>query len=108
MIASLTRRIVAVLTLALALVLLSPAGASAVGLGKRCGGFPGIQCDGALFCQYAPGRCGVLDAPGTCVKVPAGCPKNLKPVCGCDNKTYSNDCFRQMARVSKKHNGQCK
>ena len=96
------------LALALALVFLAPVGASAVGLGKTCGGFANLQCDAGLFCQYPTGRCGVLDRPGKCVKVPTACPRIFRPVCGCDSKTYGNDCERQMAMVSKKHDGRCR
>jgi hypothetical protein len=40
------------LAAALALTIFVPAGgAEAVGIGKQCGGFPGIQCDAGLFCQ---------------------------------------------------------
>jgi hypothetical protein len=41
---------------ALALMIAVPTSADAVGLGKQCGGFPGIQCDAGLFCQKKPGQ----------------------------------------------------
>jgi hypothetical protein len=45
--------------------------------------------------------------------VPVVCPFAKKgaaivaPVCGCNNKTYGNDCLRQHAKVSKSHDGKC-
>jgi hypothetical protein len=92
---------------ALALMISIPSGAGAVGLGKQCGGFPGIQCDAGLFCQKKAGTCSIIDMSGTCARVPKLCPRIFRPVCGCDGKTYPNDCERQRAMVSKSHDGKC-
>jgi hypothetical protein len=96
------------LAAALMMALSLPTGAGAVGPGKQCGGFPGIQCDAGLFCQKKPGQCSIIDMSGTCAKVPRFCPGIFRPVCGCDGKTYGNDCERQAAMVSKNYNGKCR
>lgn len=36
------------------------------------------------------------------------CIEIYDPVCGCNNKTYSNACYAQAYGVSVSHNGECK
>ena len=92
---------------ALVLMIVLPAGAHAAAV-QKCGTFPGGFCDPSSFCQKPPGTCALIGGEGVCVKVPEVCNEIYRPVCGCDGQTYSNDCHREMARVSKAHNGKCR
>ena len=59
------------------------------------------------FCELPQGSCQKPSQQGLCQKKSVFCPMLYKPVCGCDGKTYSNNCLRQSAGVSEKHDGVC-
>lgn len=76
-------------------------------LGESCGGFAGVRCDKGLWCDPSPGQCGVADAAGKCVKIGQLCTQVILPVCGCNGRTYNNDCERQKRKIAKKSDGKC-
>ena len=102
------RQAMTILALAFGLAFLVPTHAAAVGAGKTCGGIAGVACDYGLFCDFKAGSCRISDAQGKCVKVPTACPRIFRPVCGCDKKTYGNNCERLAAKAQLDHNGKCK
>jgi len=91
-------------------MLLAGTPAHAVSLGKACGGAAGATCDKGLWCEPPSGTC--RTGEGVCVAIPRLCiarkrSKSFRPVCGCNSKTYSSDCFRRAYKVGKSHDGTC-
>ena len=85
-------------------------GTTSTGGGKMCGGIAGLTCAAGQFCDLTLGDCGkIADGSGTCAATGStvACSKILAFVCGCDGTTYSNDCVRQAAGVSKAADGPC-
>ncbi len=74
---------------------------------NACGGIMGLPCKEGAYCQYPEGSCDWADMMGECVDVPGACIALWDPVCGCDGKTYGNDCELAAAMAQKDHHGAC-
>ncbi len=76
--------------------------------GGTCGGIGGLQCPAGEGCLYPAGKCNQPDLAGTCTTTPDPCPTGGPQICGCDGKTYANDCEIAKAGVRPDHKGKCK
>jgi hypothetical protein len=101
------RKLVIIAFVGIASLAYSVSSAGAVLPGQMCGGSAGIPCDNELWCEMQSGHCQRAAAAGVCSAIPRVCNRIFKPVCGCDGRTYSNDCERRSHRASKKRDGAC-
>lgn len=84
----------------------APAWAAAIG--ETCDGIAALSCDQGLWCEHPPGQCGVADGAGVCAREEGiSCEAISHPVCGCDGKTYGNDCERRSHHAQLDHAGEC-
>jgi hypothetical protein len=64
------------------------------------------QChDTKMWCAKPNGHC---KGKGACTAKPDVCPDVVAPVCGCNGKTYNNECMAHRAGVNVRADGKCK
>jgi hypothetical protein len=74
---------------------------------RTCGGIGGTVCPEGQACDLRDPTCQTADLAGQCVAAPDACVEVFAPVCGCDDVTYDNDCFRVKAGATLRHPGPC-
>jgi len=72
---------------------------------------PAMLCESSLDCSksdYCAKPTGECEGDGMCRPRPDVCPEYASPVCGCDGKTYSNECFAAFEGINILHHGMCR
>jgi hypothetical protein len=75
--------------------------------GQTCAGIAALQCPQGQACQFEFDQCNTADLAGVCVQVAETCGKQGPRICGCDGKTYTNECELLKAGVRPAKRGAC-
>jgi len=69
----------------------------------------GAPCSTNDDCEttYCANNVGECSAIGNCTEYPLRCTKDLRPVCGCDGRNYSNPCMAALNSTSVDYMGWC-
>ena len=101
------RRSMLFVGMGIACFLLAGSATPALAQGQTCGGIAALQCPAGQACRFPTNQCNTPDLAGTCVPIPATCPKQGPRVCGCDGVTYRNECELLVAGVRPAKKGAC-
>jgi hypothetical protein len=75
---------------------------------QACSSGSAVKCPAGQFCEFKIGECLKPDAVGECTQSTGiSCVAVSDPVCGCDGRTYSNDCVATISGVSVQAKGVC-
>lgn len=80
---------------------------------QTCGGIAALKCKAGEFCDYETSAGGqgcdgkIADAAGSCERKPTSCGTSSQPVCGCDRRSYPNECSAHLAGASVLHADAC-
>ena len=75
-----------------------------------CGGWLGETCEPDEYCEFGAidtHTCDYADASGVCTARPEACIQVFDPVCGCNGRTYGNECAANAAGTDAIASGEC-